>query len=158
MPLSWFSPHFQPFHLLPASKLHPSGADSQVGGFVYILGSHGPPSNGLFYDTGSFSHCHNPHRFLLPEVLRLSFPTLTLGFMICLAPQLSLPVYLHANVVPQNPPVTTLTLILSAPAVSTPPTGLNGCFFFNSLVVGLPYSSIFWHFWLFLFLNLLSFF
>ena len=43
--------------------------------------------------------------------------------------------------------------------ISTLPTSLNKCFFFNSLVVGLPYSSIFWHFWLFLFLNLfLSFF
>ena len=42
---------------------------------------------------------------------------------------------------------------------STPPTGLNECFFFNSLVVGLPYSLIFWQFWLFLVLNLvLSFF
>ena len=36
-----------------------------------------------------------------------------------------------------------------------PPTGLNEYFFFNSLVVGLPYSSIFWKFWLFFFLNLL---
>ena len=32
--------------------------------------------------------------------------------------------------------------------VSTPPTILNEYFFFNSLVVGLPYSSIFWQFWL----------
>ena len=32
---------------------------------------------------------------------------------------------------------------------STPPTGLDECFSFNSLVVGLPYSSIFWQFWLF---------
>ena len=28
----------QPLPLLPTSKLGPSGADSQVGGFVYILG------------------------------------------------------------------------------------------------------------------------
>ena len=28
-------------------------------------------------------------------------------------------------------------------------TSLDECFFFNSLVVGLPCSSIFWHFWLF---------
>ena len=34
--------------------------------------------------------------------------------------------------------------------VFTPPTGLNECFFFNSLVIRLPYSSIFWQFWLFL--------
>ena len=37
--------------------------------------------------------------------------------------------------------------------------GLGECFFFKSLVVGLPYSLVFWKFWLFLFLNLLlSFF
>ena len=41
--------------------------------------------------------------------------------------------------------------------VSAPPTSLNECFSFNSLVVRLPYSSIFWQFWYFLFLNLLSF-
>ena len=33
--------------------------------------------------------------------------------------------------------------------ISAPPTGLDECFFFNSLVVGLPYSLIFWQFWLF---------
>ena len=32
--------------------------------------------------------------------------------------------------------------------VPTPPTSLDECFF-NSLVVGLPYSLIFWQFWLF---------
>ena len=33
--------------------------------------------------------------------------------------------------------------------ISTPPTGLDECFFFNSLIVGLPYNLIFWQFWLF---------
>ena len=33
--------------------------------------------------------------------------------------------------------------------IPTPPTGLDECFLFNSLVVGLPYSLIFWQFWLF---------
>ena len=28
------------------------------------------------------------------------------------------------------------------------PSGLDECFFFNSLVIGLPYSLIFWQFWL----------
>ena len=32
--------------------------------------------------------------------------------------------------------------------VSAPPTSLDECFFFNSLVVGIPYSSVFWQFWL----------
>ena len=43
--------------------------------------------------------------------------------------------------------------------VSAPPTGLDECFFFISLVVGLPYSLIFCQFWLFfVFRLLLSFF
>ena len=42
--------------------------------------------------------------------------------------------------------------------ICTPPTGLDECFFFNSLVVGLPYSSIFCQFWLFFVFKLLSFF
>ena len=33
--------------------------------------------------------------------------------------------------------------------ISAPPTSLDECFFFNSLVVALPYNSIFWQFWLF---------
>ena len=119
------------------------------------------PSNGLCCKTGSFSHCHNPHRFLLPEVLRLYFPHAgTLGCMVCLTPQLFLTVYLHASVGPPGPPAVVLpTLVLQPPPchessppwlpISTPPTGLDECFFFNSLVVGLLYSLIFWKFWLF---------
>ena len=34
-------------------------------------------------------------------------------------------------------------------SISAPPTGLDECFFFNSLAFRLPYSSIFWQFWLF---------
>ena len=37
--------------------------------------------------------------------------------------------------------------------VSSPPTSLDECFFFISLVVGLPSSSVFCQLWLFLFLN-----
>ena len=43
----------------------------------------------------------------------------------------------------------TATRVLSAPVpVSTPPTGLDECFFFISLAVRLPYISIFCQFWL----------
>ena len=95
-----------------------------------------------------------------------------------LAPRLFPPVYLHANVgqpSPQSatspgrpaatlptrrhlarpgPPATALPRVLSAQLpVSSPPTGLDQCFFFNSLVVRLPYSLTFCQFWL-----LLSFF
>ena len=96
--------------------------------------------------------------------------------MVCFAPQLFLPVYLCMNVGPWG----LLAVILPAPfipqsaslwvrphrcesclpwlPISTPPTGLDECFFFISLVVGLPYSSIFCQFWLFfVFKFLLSF-
>ena len=80
-----------------------------------------------------------------------------LGFVVCLAPQLFLLVYPHANV---GPPAAALPCILSAwLPVSTPLTSLDECFFFNSLVVGLPYSSIFCQFWgFFVFKLLFSFF
>ena len=84
--------------------------------------------------------------------LEALFPgAVALGCAVCLAPQFFLPVYLCANVGPQappaaaslGPPATALPRVLSGP-----PTGLDECVFFNSLVVGLPYSSIFCQFWL----------
>ena len=58
-----------------------------------------------------------------------------------------------------GPPATALLPVLSTQLpISTPPTGLDECFFFNSLVVRLPYSLIFCQFWLFfVFKWLLSF-
>ena len=93
------------------------------------------------------------------------FPsTGTPGCVVYLTPQLFLPVYLHMTVGPPSvqatassgPPATTLPPVLSTwLPISAPPT----CFFFNSMVVGLPYSSIFCQFCCFSFLNLLlSFF
>ena len=38
VPLALLSVGFQSLPLLPTIKLGPSGADSQVGGFVYVLG------------------------------------------------------------------------------------------------------------------------
>ena len=91
-------------------------------------------------------------------------------------------VYPCANVGPRGLPATTLWGLLAAawPApfhnpppcwvrqpppccesspsrlpVSAPPTGLDECFFFISLVVGLPYSLIFCQFWLFFVFKLL---
>ncbi|KAF6084387.1 hypothetical protein HJG60_008649 [Phyllostomus discolor] len=100
-----------------------------------------------------------------------------LGCVVCLNPQRFLPVYLWANVGPPAPPVTIspggqrclarpsppATVVLrplsSQLPNSAPPTGLDECFFFNSLAVGLPYSLIFCRFWLFFVSKLLlSFF
>ena len=81
----------------------------------------------------------------------------TLGCLVYLAPQLFLQVYLHTNVglprpqstVSPGPPAAALSRVLSAQLpLSAPPTSLDECFFFNSLVVGLPCSLIFCQFWL----------
>ena len=65
-------------------------------------------------------------------------------------PQLFLPVYLHVNVGLPTPPAAVLPQVPCAQLpVSTLPIGLVECVFFNSLVVRLPRSWIFWQFWLF---------
>ena len=62
------------------------------------------------------------------------------------------------NVGPPSPQATTSSGLLATAlpgvfstqlTVSTPPTSVDEYFFFNSLVVGLPYSSMFCQFWLF---------
>ena len=93
MPLVQLSAGFQSLPRLPTIILGPSGADSLVDGFVYVL----DPvtlSNELSCESGSFCLL-NTHRFFQSEVLRLYFPTGTLGCLVCLAPQLFLPVYPH---------------------------------------------------------------
>ena len=100
-----------------------------------------------------------------------------LGCAGCFTPLLFLPVYLCENMGPWG----LLAVALHAPfhnlpphwvrqpppcressppwlPVSTPPTGLDECFFFISLVVGLPYSLIFCQFWLFFVFIFFSFF
>ena len=108
-----------------------------------------------------------------------------LGCEVCFAPLPFLPVYLCANVGTQGLPATTLWGLLAAawPApfhnppprwvcqpppccessltrlpVSAPPTGLDECFLFISLVARVPYSSISCQIWLFFVFKLLSFF
>ena len=74
-----------------------------------------------------------------------------MGCEVCLTLQLLLPVYPHTNVGPPSTPAATLPQVLFARLpITTPPTGLDECFFLNSLGVGLPYNQIFWQFWLFI--------
>ena len=110
-------------------------------------------------EAWSFSYCLNPHRFFSVRGFEALSPCAgTLGRVIYLTPKLFLLIYPHTNAGPPtlpaaslpSPPATTLLYVLSIPAARlTPPTSLDECFFFNSLVVGLPYSSILWQFWLF---------
>ena len=109
-------------------------------------------SKELSCEAGTFSCCHKPRRFLQPEVLRLYFTVLEPWVVRSVSLPLFLRVYPHSNVEPQplshppGPPATALPPVLSTPS-STP--GLVEGFFFSSLIVGLPYHSIFWQFWLF---------
>ena len=80
-----------------------------------------------------------------------------LGSVVCLGPQLFFRPYPHVNVGLPGGPATTLptwyashhfaVLPRSQLPISAPPTNMDECIF-NCLVVGLPYSSIIWQFWL----------
>ena len=110
-------------------------------------------SNEVSCEAGSFSCCFNPHRFFSVRGFEALFPCNgTLSCVIYLILQLFFLVYLHENVgwlsllataspalVLQPPPCHKSSA--SMLPVSTPPTGVDECFFFNSLVVGIPYSS-----------------
>ena len=109
-------------------------------------------------EAGSFSCCRlNPHRCFQSEVSGFISRSWSPGLH-GLPPQLSLPVYLHANVgSPALPPATLPAPVHQLPPchVSSPPRHLspflllvwvNECFLFNSLVVRLPYSLIFCQF------------
>ena len=117
-------------------------------------------SNEFSCEAGSFSHCHlNPYRCFQSEALRLYFPVLEPW----VARSVSLPscssqficsrmwdcptTSLHPAC--PSPPASSLPRVLSALLpISASPTGLKECFFFKSLVVGLPYSLISHQFWL----------
>ena len=132
-------------------------------------------SNELSHEARSFSHyCFNP-TCVFNKRFEALFPQA--GALGCVVSFTSLPfllVYLCMNVVPQGllaaawaapfhnpPPCWVLQLppchesSLPGLPISAPPTSLDECFFFISLVVGLPYSSIFYQFWLFFVFKLL---
>ena len=102
-------------------------------------------SNRLSCESGSFSPCClNPHKCFQSVVRGFISPCWNSGL-----PGLW-----------PGPPTAALLQVLSTwLPISAPSTSLDECFFFISLVVGLPYSSIFCQFWLFfVFKLLLSFF
>ena len=129
----------QSFLLLPTSKLGLSGADSQVGGFGYVLG---PVLHQTLLRDWECLPLLQPHRFFQSEVLRLYFPVWNPGLhssqFICTQ------MWDH----PVCQPLLCCLFSLPQVPISVPPTRLDECFFFNSLVVRLPCSSIFWQFWL----------
>ena len=150
MPLVQLSAGFQSLPQLPTSKLGSSGADSQVGGFVYILG----PCRSLQW-TVLWSWEFSLSGSTPTDVFSQRF----WGF-ISLHWNPGLRGLSHSSVVPPGLSARECGTGWSAsrrlamhplcPGCLSLPllTSLNECFF-NSFVVGLPYSLIFWQFWLF---------
>ena len=150
IPLAGLSAGVQSLPQLPTSKLGPSGTDSWVGGFVYILGPWGSLQQTLQWGW-EFLLLLQPPQVFTARGFEALFPGAgTLDCIACLAPQLfflvictqmqdllalQLPAY-HASSLRRLP-------------ISAPPTCLYECFLFNSLVVQPPYSLIFWQFCLF---------
>ena len=111
-------------------------------------------SNELSSEAGSFSHCHlNLHKCFQWEVWGFIFLPWDPGlYRLSRAPVVPRSLSAHkcettrstsCHLTRPGPPASTLLQVLS-----TLPTGLDECFF-NSVVVRLPYSSIFCQFWLF---------
>ena len=94
----------------------------------------------------------------LPLPVPPSLSVLECGAMGSASRSLACPVPQSATLL--GTPAAALPRVLSTPAARLcPSTSLDECFFFFSLVVRLPYSSIFCQFWLFfVFKMLLSFF
>ena len=127
VPLAQLSDGFQSLAPLPTSKLGPSGADSLVGGFVYVLG----PCGSLQQTAVRLgvSPSATTSMSFTARVFEALFPHAgTLGSVVCIDPQFFLPVYVHANVGPPapptaalpSPPATDLLGVLSTPAASPP--------------------------------------
>ena len=122
---------FQSFSPLPTSKLGPSGADSWVGEFVYVLE---PCGCGylqwtLLWGWGFLLPPQPPQVFSVRGFEALFPRAGTLGCTVCLAPRLFLPVYLHTNVGLPALSATTLPRILSTPAALLHPSYQPGWMF-----------------------------
>ena len=125
-------------------------------------------SNNLSCEVGSFSRCRlNPHRSFQSVVSGFLSPSwnsglrsLSSGPPAAASPtscSMACPTLQSATLLIHQP-LPCCTSSLPRLPVSTPPTSLDECVFFVSLVVGLPYSLIFCQFWLFFVFKLLSFF
>ena len=168
----WLLPQFQSLPLLPTSKLGPSGTDSRAVGLVYVLTLWVSPTYFPVRLRVSPT-ATTPTRFCSQRFWGFSLLGWHPGLLsLCLLPSCSSPcicTWMWDLPVCQLLPHLLLhqlsPCLTSSPShllASAPPTSLDECFFFNSLVVRLPRHSIFWQFLLVfsfvLFLDLLLFF
>ena len=108
MPLAWLSTGFQSCPLLPRSKLGPSGADSWVGRFVYVLGPCGFHQWTLLWGWEFLLPPQPSPIFTARGFEAFFFRAGTLGCVVYLAPHLFLQIYPHENVGLPSPPAATL--------------------------------------------------
>ena len=109
--------------------------------FVYILGSHGSLQQTLLWNW-EFFPLPPPPQVITARGFEALFPcartlVCTVSVLPCCSSQ-----FFHTRIwdrpICQPPPCCASCL-----PVFAPPANLDECFFFNSLFVGLPYSSIF---------------
>ena len=92
-----------------------------------------------------------PTGFLQPGILKPYFPELEpwVSHSVSLPSCSSWFIYMQMWDYPVHQPPPCCESSLPQLPISAPPTSTDECFFFNSLVIRLPYSLIFWQFWLF---------
>ena len=117
MSFAQLSDGFQLLPLPPISKLGPSGADSWVVGFVHVLGHCGSLQWTLLWGWEFLLPPQPPQVFSFRGFEALFPCSGTLGYAVCLAPQLFLLVYPHTDVGLPAPPATALP---GPPAVTLP--------------------------------------
>ena len=78
-------------------QIRPSGADSQVGGFVYIVGPHGSLQWTVLWGWEFLLLSQHPQIFTARGFEALVSRTETLDCAVCLASEVFLPAYPHTN-------------------------------------------------------------
>ena len=160
MQLAWLSPHFQLPPSFPTRRLCPfrcsfSGAWACVCTRIQWVPPMDSPVKLEVSPTAA-----TPTGLTARGLKALVSCIGILGCMVCLAPPLfswlicmqmrDFPVRQPHLTCPIHQPLSCSMYSLPQLLVSAPPTSQDECFF-NSLVFRLPYSLIFWQFWLFLF-------
>ena len=113
------------------SKLGPSGADSQVGGFVYILGLCRSFQQTLLWGL-EFLLLQQPLQIFTARGFEALFPLAgSLSCVVCVAPQLFFLLYFHTNVG-----------LPSLPATALPTQSSGCCFVMSPLHPGCPSAPL----------------